>query len=99
MRRQLRRLGLAHDARRSVATIDLDFYRWTQWIFLQVYGSWYDTEQDKARPIAELEAELAAGTRSIAAGVARAADVAVGAASPAVGSSTRTGWPTCPTRR
>jgi leucyl-tRNA synthetase len=80
MRRQLRRLGLAHDARRSVATIDLDFYRWTQWIFLQVYGSWYDTEQDKARPIAELEAELAAGTRSIAAGVARAADVAVGAA-------------------
>jgi leucyl-tRNA synthetase len=65
MRRQLRRLGLAHDPRRTVATIDLDFYRWTQWIFLQIYNSWYDTEQDKARPIAELEAELAAGNRPV----------------------------------
>jgi len=65
MRRQLRRLGLAHDPRRSVATIDLEFYRWTQWIFLQVYNSWYDAKLDKARPIAELEAELAAGTRPV----------------------------------
>ena len=70
MRRQLRRLGLAHDPRRSVATIDLDFYRWTQWIFLQVYNSWYDAEQDRARPIAELEAELADGTRPVPPGVA-----------------------------
>ncbi|MEN9287036.1 MAG: Leucine-tRNA ligase, partial [Actinomycetota bacterium] len=37
MRRQLRRLGLAHDARRSVSTTDEAFYRWTQWIFLQVF--------------------------------------------------------------
>jgi leucyl-tRNA synthetase len=63
MRRQLRRLGLAHDPRRGVATTDVAFYRWTQWIFLQVFNSWYDTETDRARPIAELEAELAAGTR------------------------------------
>ncbi|MET0728563.1 MAG: class I tRNA ligase family protein, partial [Acidimicrobiales bacterium] len=63
MRRQLRRLGLGHDPRRSVATTDPQFYRWTQWIFLQVFGSWYDSEADRARPISELEAELDAGTR------------------------------------
>jgi leucyl-tRNA synthetase len=60
---QLRRLGLAHDERRSVATTDVEFYRWTQWIFLQIYNSWYDEAQQKARPIAELEAEYADGTR------------------------------------
>jgi leucyl-tRNA synthetase len=60
---QLRQLGLAHDERRSVATTDVDFYRWTQWIFLQIYNAWYDEAQRKARPIAELEAELAAGER------------------------------------
>ncbi|MEV4412167.1 leucine--tRNA ligase [Catellatospora sp. NPDC049609] len=59
-RAQLRMLGLGHDDRRSVATTDVDFYRWTQWIFLQVFNSWYDPEQGKARPIAELEAKLAA---------------------------------------
>ncbi|MGN6696049.1 MAG: class I tRNA ligase family protein, partial [Aquihabitans sp.] len=61
MERQLRRLGLGYDRRRSVSTTDEAFYRWTQWIFLQIFGSWYDTELDKARPIAELEAELDAG--------------------------------------
>ena len=55
MRRQLRRLGLGHDARRSVSTTDEDFYRWTQWIFLQVFNSWYDEIEQRARPIAELE--------------------------------------------
>ncbi|MEV4769651.1 leucine--tRNA ligase [Micromonospora humida] len=60
---QLRRLGLAHDERRSVATIDTDFYRWTQWIFLQVYNSWYDPQARRARPVAELTAEFAAGDR------------------------------------
>nr|QLJ97236.1 leucine--tRNA ligase [Micromonospora carbonacea] len=60
---QLRRLGLAHDDRRSVATIDTDFYRWTQWIFLQVFNSWYDADARRARPVAELIAEFAGGTR------------------------------------
>ena len=70
MRRQLRRLGLGHDARRSVSTTDETFYKWTQWIFLQIHGSWYDTGQKRARPISELEAEFAAGTRDTTTGVA-----------------------------
>ncbi|MFM8947172.1 MAG: leucine--tRNA ligase, partial [Actinomycetota bacterium] len=64
MRRQLRRLGLGHDARRSVSTTDEPFYRWTQWIFLQVFNSWYDTEARRTRPITELIAEFDSGRRS-----------------------------------
>ena len=63
MRRQLRRLGLAHDARRSVSTTDEAFYRWTQWIFLQVFNSWFDADRGKARPISELIAEFESGKR------------------------------------
>ena len=37
------------------------YYRWTQWIFLQIFNSWYDKGQGRARPIAELEAEFASG--------------------------------------
>ena len=62
-RRQLHRLGLAHDPRRSISTTDESYYRWTQWIFLQIFESWYDRDQGRARPIAELREELAAGTR------------------------------------
>ncbi|MGZ6886532.1 MAG: leucine--tRNA ligase [Acidimicrobiia bacterium] len=54
MRRQLRALGLGHDPRRGVATTDVAYYRWTQWIFLQIFDSWYDEDADRARPIAEL---------------------------------------------
>ncbi|MDX6204217.1 MAG: leucyl-tRNA synthetase [Frankiales bacterium] len=64
MRRQLGRLGLAHDKRRSVATTDLEFYKWTQWIFLQIYNSWYDETAQKARPIDDLIAAYASGRRS-----------------------------------
>ncbi|OMI38345.1 leucine--tRNA ligase [Streptomyces sparsogenes] len=63
MRRQLRRLGLGHDPRRSFATIDPDYYKWTQWIFLQIFNSWYDEQAQKARPIAELVEQLASGER------------------------------------
>ena len=62
-KRQLRALGLGHDQRRVVATTDPDFYRWTQWIFLQIFHSFYDTDADSARPITELIAEFDAGTR------------------------------------
>jgi leucyl-tRNA synthetase len=61
--KQLRRLGLGHDERRRVATTDPAFYRWTQWIFLQIFNAWYDTMADKARPIPELIDELDAGHR------------------------------------
>ncbi|MGZ6973225.1 MAG: leucine--tRNA ligase [Acidimicrobiia bacterium] len=54
MRRQLGALGLGHDSRRSVATTDPAYYRWTQWIFLQLFNSWYDEDADRARPIAQL---------------------------------------------
>jgi leucyl-tRNA synthetase len=63
---QIRRLGLGHDERRRVATTDVDFYRWTQWIFLQIYNAWYDPEQKRARRIAELIDEYASGSRSLA---------------------------------
>jgi leucyl-tRNA synthetase len=68
MRGQLRRLGLAHDARREVATTDPAFYRWTQWIFLQIFNSWYDSRQDRARPIADLAAEFESGQRAVPGG-------------------------------
>ena len=63
MRRQLRRLGLGHDARREIATTDESFYRWTQWIFLQIFNSWVDERTGKARPIADLIAEFESGSR------------------------------------
>jgi len=72
MRRQLRRLGLGHDDRRAIATMDPEFYRWTQWIFVQIFNSWYDESaaggRGRARPISELVAELESGERSSASG-------------------------------
>ncbi len=62
---QIRRLGLGHDERRRVATTDVEFYKWTQWIFLRIYNAFFDAEQQKARPIAELEAEFASGERTL----------------------------------
>ena len=67
MRRQLHRLGLSHDKRRSIETTDPQYYRWTQWIFLQTFNSWYDPMAaggtGSARPISELIAQFEAGTR------------------------------------
>ena len=63
MRRQLGLLGLGHDPRRSVESTDPSFFKWTQWIFLQIYNSWFDEEQQKARPISELIKELEVGKR------------------------------------
>lgn len=65
MKRQLRRLGLGHDQRRSIATIDPEYYKWTQWIFLQIFNSWYDEDAQKARPIDELVAQFESGERAV----------------------------------
>ncbi|TWT38156.1 Leucine--tRNA ligase [Posidoniimonas corsicana] len=54
-RRQLKILGFSYDWDREIATTDVDYFRWTQWIFLQLYDTWFDKEQQKGRPIAELD--------------------------------------------
>jgi leucyl-tRNA synthetase len=64
-RRQLGRLGLGHDTRRSFSTTDVDFYKWTQWIFLQIYNAWFDQDCNRARPISELVAEFDSGARGL----------------------------------
>ncbi|MFI5253654.1 MAG: leucine--tRNA ligase [Bacteroidota bacterium] len=53
-RRQIKMLGLSYDWSREISTTDTGYYKWTQWIFLQIFNSWYDTRQQKARPISEL---------------------------------------------
>ncbi|GAB3238300.1 leucine--tRNA ligase [Glycomyces halotolerans] len=62
-RAQLRRLGMGYDTRREFATTDPDYFKWTQWIFLQIFNSYYDTEADRARPIGELIAAFESGER------------------------------------
>lgn len=73
MRRQLHRIGLSHDIRRSFSTTDSDYVKWTQWIFLKIFNSWFDPAAERrdgrglgaARPISDLRAEFESGARAI----------------------------------
>ena len=58
MQKQLNILGLMHDPNRTFSTTDKDYYKWTQWIFLQLYNSYFDQVENKAKPISELEKKL-----------------------------------------
>ncbi|HEX6960903.1 MAG TPA: leucine--tRNA ligase [Lacipirellula sp.] len=53
-RRQLKMLGFSYDWGREIATTDVGYFRWTQWIFLQIYDTWFDAELQRGRPISEL---------------------------------------------
>lgn len=71
MQTQLKRIGFGHDTRRTLATTDTDFVKWTQWIFIQAFNSYYDPHAPgrregttgRARPITDLIAEYENGTR------------------------------------
>ncbi|MDZ4698639.1 MAG: leucine--tRNA ligase [Rhodothermales bacterium] len=65
MLRQLKRLGLSYDWDRTISTTDVDYYTWTQWIFLQLYHSYVDANTGRARPIAHLVEELEAGAWTV----------------------------------
>ncbi|NLU39579.1 MAG: leucine--tRNA ligase [Bacteroidales bacterium] len=53
-RRQIQSLGLSYDWDREINTTDPAYFKWTQWIFIRLYNTWFDAELQKGRPISEL---------------------------------------------
>jgi len=69
---QLKRIGFSYDWQREINTTDPTYYKWTQWIFLQIYNSWFNPEANRAEPISTYR-----GTDPDSVRLAYVADVAV----------------------
>ncbi len=54
-RRQIKELGLSYDWNKEINTTDPKYYKWTQWIFIQMYNTWFDEKLQKGRPVSELK--------------------------------------------
>ena len=63
-RQQMDRIGFSYDWDREVRTCDPAYYKWTQWAFLKMFGSWYDNSLGKARPVEDLVAAFEKGGSS-----------------------------------